>query len=318
MTGFSSLIVEKHSALLEVTHEEQIAVDADYGTIHKFETNGDDTFKKVYKRSFVAYYERRVSQHFEVSHLLSPSFTGRDEEDLDRLTRSFPAGPSSQRQHERRFVLFGLGGSGKTQICLKYVQAQRERYWGIFWVDARTNESIRQSFIQLARILQVGEDVDSVETDVSQQPQAWLLVFDNPDDPKRSVGRYFPAGNRGDIINTSCNSHCQHYNTVGYQQVGQLSFDDAVSLFGKVIYGTTITWQNDTMGQSKKIVETLGCFALAIVQAGAYIHEASCSLHNYLHIYRRSKRDLLLHLPTHLGTDYHNGMCVSSAFQYRN
>jgi hypothetical protein len=43
-------IVEKHSALLEATHEEQIPVDADHNALCKFETEGDDTFEKVYKR----------------------------------------------------------------------------------------------------------------------------------------------------------------------------------------------------------------------------------------------------------------------------
>ena len=42
--------MEKHSALLEVNHEEQIPVDADHSAICKFETNSDDTFEKVYKR----------------------------------------------------------------------------------------------------------------------------------------------------------------------------------------------------------------------------------------------------------------------------
>ncbi|KAH9203560.1 hypothetical protein DL95DRAFT_147084 [Leptodontidium sp. 2 PMI_412] len=65
------------------------------------------------------------NQHFEVLHLLSPVFTGRDE-DLKSLTASFVAINPSQNQHQRRFVLFGLGGSGKTQICLKYIQEHRE------------------------------------------------------------------------------------------------------------------------------------------------------------------------------------------------
>ncbi len=43
-------IVEKHSALLEVEHDEQIPIDADHSAICKFETESDDTFEKVYKR----------------------------------------------------------------------------------------------------------------------------------------------------------------------------------------------------------------------------------------------------------------------------
>jgi uncharacterized protein YifE (UPF0438 family) len=43
-------IVEKHSALLEVNHEEQIPVDADHSAMCKYEKDSDDTFEKVYKR----------------------------------------------------------------------------------------------------------------------------------------------------------------------------------------------------------------------------------------------------------------------------
>ncbi|KAJ9612240.1 hypothetical protein H2200_003837 [Cladophialophora chaetospira] len=43
-------VVEKHSALLEINHEEQIPVDSDHSAMCKFETDDDDTFEKVYKR----------------------------------------------------------------------------------------------------------------------------------------------------------------------------------------------------------------------------------------------------------------------------
>lgn len=64
--------------------------------------------------------------YFEVPHLLSPVFPGRDA-DIQRVTESFMKLPLFQRQHQQRYVLFGLGGSGKTEIYLKYVQDQRER-----------------------------------------------------------------------------------------------------------------------------------------------------------------------------------------------
>jgi hypothetical protein len=59
-----------------------------------------------------------------------------------------------------------------------------------------------------------------------------------------------------------------------------------------------------TAEQCQKVVETLGCLALAIAQAGAYIRETSCSLRDYLDIYQRRKRDFPDRLPEHLGTDY--------------
>ncbi|KAK5188783.1 hypothetical protein LTR47_011279 [Exophiala xenobiotica] len=182
MRGLSSLILEKHSALLETNREGQIPVDADHSAMCKFETEQDDTFERVYKRvkrmkntprHMMKEQSVSYNTHFEVSHLLGPLFTGRGQ-DLQRLTTSLAIGPSSPRRHQRRYVLFGLGESGKTQICLKYAQAQQERYWGIFWVDASTDDSIQRSFAQLARILQVDEDFDCMKRTLANSVRAWL------------------------------------------------------------------------------------------------------------------------------------------------
>jgi tetratricopeptide (TPR) repeat protein len=177
------------------------------------------------------------------------------------------------------------------------------RYWGIFWVDASTDDRIQQCFAQIARLLQVDENVDSVKRQLANTSQTWLLVFDNADDLNLSLGPYLPAGERGDIIITSRNPGYQHYNTVGSQEVERLSLDDSLSLLTKIIYGATSSSQQ-VAEEGKKIVEALGCLALAIVQAGAYIRETSCTLQEYLEIYETRKRNLLQYLPKHLGTDY--------------
>ena len=54
----------------------------------------------------------------------------------------------------------------------------------------------------------------------------------------------------------------------------------------------------------RKVVAALGCLALAVVQAGAYIRETSCTAHEYLDIYERRRGSLLQDLPKYLGTDY--------------
>lgn len=59
----------------------------------------------------------------------------------------------------------------------------------------------------------------------------------------------------------------------------------------------------DITKESQKIIKALGCLALAIVQAGAYIRETSCSLSDYVEVYERRKQVILNHLPKHLGTD---------------
>lgn len=56
--------------------------------------------------------------------LPSPIFTGR-EDILDVMASVFLAS-SSNRQ--KRFVLYGLGGSGKSQISYKFIDKYKERY----------------------------------------------------------------------------------------------------------------------------------------------------------------------------------------------
>jgi hypothetical protein len=142
--------------------------------------------------------------------------------------------------------------------------------------------------------------------------QSWLLVFDNADDPNLSLAPYFPAGNRGDILITSRNPACCQYNTVGSREIGRLSVDDSVLLLIKTAHGDT-TLANEIYEDGKKVVEALGCLALAIAQAGAYIRETSCSLKDYFEIYERRQKELLGYLPKHTGTDY--GYTVYTTWQ---
>ena len=53
-----------------------------------------------------------------------------------------------------------------------------------------------------------------------------------------------------------------------------------------------------------RVVHTLGCLALAIVQAGAYIREMTCSFEDYLELYRRHGNELLTFISKHNATEY--------------
>lgn len=59
------------------------------------------------------------NEHFEVPRHLSPIYTGQKEVGQRLETALMPS--SYGRSHQRRFVLWGLGGPGKTQTCLKYI-----------------------------------------------------------------------------------------------------------------------------------------------------------------------------------------------------
>lgn len=68
------------------------------------------------------------NKHYLVPCNLSGIFTGRD--DIIQALRKgcLPSEKGERLTYQKRFVLYGLGGSGKTQTCLKFAQDYHERY----------------------------------------------------------------------------------------------------------------------------------------------------------------------------------------------
>ncbi|KAL8943854.1 MAG: hypothetical protein Q9211_000821 [Gyalolechia sp. 1 TL-2023] len=67
------------------------------------------------------------NEYYEIPRDPSPVFTGREEIGKLLEARCLPSSvPENQRQ-QRRFVIYGLGGSGKTQVCLKFAEDHREK-----------------------------------------------------------------------------------------------------------------------------------------------------------------------------------------------
>jgi hypothetical protein len=85
----------------------------------------------VHKDDAPFQYPQRASQrprnrHFYIPQVVSSIFTGR--EDVSRMVEDalFASDADSSRQ-QRRYIIHGIGGSGKTQFCSKFAQDHRER-----------------------------------------------------------------------------------------------------------------------------------------------------------------------------------------------
>ena len=108
----------------------------------------------------------------------------------------------------RILVVHGLGGSGKSQLVLNYVQEYRDDYLTIFWVAAGQKESIERDYLQIHRLLfnlrpVTGPDAVRIE-DVVAEVKRWfhgqtersLVVLDSADaidDDKSYPNSNFPA-----------------------------------------------------------------------------------------------------------------------------
>lgn len=70
---------------------------------------------------------RQRNKHFLIPHNVSSIFTGRDAITKRLEERILSPSATDTPRQQKRFVLYGLGGSGKTQICLKFAQDHRDR-----------------------------------------------------------------------------------------------------------------------------------------------------------------------------------------------
>ncbi|KAJ7841847.1 P-loop containing nucleoside triphosphate hydrolase protein [Mycena leptocephala] len=171
---------------------------------------------------------------------------------LDEMHQDFSQNTTSQDI----FVLHGLGGSGKTQIALKFIQEANSQYLCSLPSGFETELTLKT----IAKMKCVGESAsDAIQWLQSKQDQ-WLLLFDNADDPKINFNDYFPHRSHGKILITSRNPG--------------LSAAKAATNHNKKI--------------AANIVKVLHYLPLAIIQAGAFIAKTG-NIDSYLGLYSDNK-----------------------------
>ena len=262
------------------------------------------------------------NHYYFVPHNSTGIFTGRDNVLRKLHDCFFPSQNESTLAMQKRFILYGLGGSGKTQICTRFAEVYREmlvvqcsesfcfrltldlRFWGIFWIDASTQMTIQQGFRDIGQRCGVGAEPDVVKEWLANIQQHWLLIIDNADNPKMNISTIFPVGNRGSILVTTRNPHCKIHATVGSHELGEMGLEEGVELFLRAADIEDASSSLSIQKQARIIVNTMGCLTLAIVQAGAYVQQGLCSIGEYCDIYSRRREGLLNYLSVQDGSSY--------------
>lgn len=139
--------------------------------------------------------------------------------------------PERQSNRQKRFVLHGLGGIGKTQLAVEFASQHHRRFSAVFWLDGRSKDSIIQSIASCASRIPDGQisqsstsyaagstsDINAVVREVMDWlarggNDKWLLVFDNVDRAYNSqmsdvdvydVKQYFCRVDHGSILITT-------------------------------------------------------------------------------------------------------------------
>ncbi|KAF8600234.1 hypothetical protein BDV93DRAFT_417889, partial [Ceratobasidium sp. AG-I] len=220
----------------------------------------------------------------------SAVFTGR-EEPIARLTACLV----HQTQDRRIFVLHGLGGAGKTQIALKFIERTRTQWSDLLFIDATSRETVVNSLQVIALAKKIGDQhTDTLEW-LSDNFGRWLMVFDNADDPELRIHDFFPNCLHGNIIITSRlrdmaliargpnSNYC--VSGMGPEEARELLLrsakrEDELPVSPELIAASAL-------------VEDFDYLALAIVQAGAYIYHSTLQISQYRERYHERKQTLL-------------------------
>ncbi|KAF2730158.1 TPR-like protein [Polyplosphaeria fusca] len=239
-----------------------------------------------------------INHHFYIPKPVSSIFTGRSSL-LDELRKAFDVSRESKPPSttQKRFVVFGTGGSGKTELCCKFAQDHQDDFWGVFWIDATDSQTVEHSFSRIVKIAGIasseGSHQRAAKEWLSRQERPWLLLVDNADDPNLPLQDCFPEGKRGCIlVTTRVRAHKIH-GTAGSKSYafGPLPPDEANDLLLKAADKPS-PWDPETTKHAISIASKLGCLPLALIQAGTAIRTGLCSLANYVGYLSRSWAEL--------------------------
>ncbi|KAJ7938603.1 hypothetical protein B0H13DRAFT_2226304 [Mycena leptocephala] len=183
------------------------------------------------------------------------------------------------------FLLHGVGGAGKTQIALKFIQAS-SRFSDSFHIDASTRDTIDVGLENIALIKTLNTSQDALNWLKGNHDQ-WLLLFDNADDPEINLNPFLPQCDHGNIIITSRNPGLRVYGGSARSDapVSDMEETDAVKLL-LTSAAHEVTPRNEEM-------------AAEIVQVSE-----SGALDTYLGLYKQNQARLLSKKPVQSHDDY--------------
>ncbi|PVF92053.1 TPR-like protein [Serendipita vermifera] len=215
-------------------------------------------------------------------------FVGRDDI-LEAMRRTHFESTVLRQNTPKITVLTGLGGSGKTQIALKFASEFEEKYTDepVYFLDASSQATLETDLKSLVHP-ESDTDMDALVW-LANMKRSWLVILDNADDPSLDLVKFLPRCTHGHIIITTRNRLHKLLAPKATYHVNSLSLEDSIAL----LLETSGYEDNEVNRQlSEKITQELGCLPLALAHAGAYILLRQC-LNTYLNTYRESHSELL-------------------------
>lgn len=229
--------------------------------------------------------------------------------------------PMSETQ-QTVLILHGMGGVGKSQMAREYACKYKNEYTAIFWVNARSKNTLKDGIASIAgrlgitdtlsRYEHVKKDEETMDRAVSAVHEwanedgntRWLMILDNLDSQVQFVfdkGNQeipsekdvfdalplIPSNSQGTLLVTSRLSYLAR--TLGGKSVfiDQMTPDEGLGVLCRLA-----DRKSDEPG-GKELVKRLGYHPLALSQCGRYVSETQDSFIKYLARYETKLTSLL-------------------------
>ena len=189
---------------------------------------------------------------------------------------------------QRRTVLVGMRGCGKTQLASTLAQQCEDAHWSLVaWVNASSTESITSDLVELAKELKKELKIETSDQPTpktiirrlfnrlkSADPSDRLIVFDNVEDINHLTG-LIPSGDGLRVVATTTNK-------VGWEDQGWNSIKVGVFDRSESINCLLTVTKSDDGDAADALAERLGDLPLAVAQAAATARNKDLSLARYL------------------------------------
>lgn len=246
-----------------------------------------------------------LSPHWHLPSPRNPFFTGR-EDILEVMHQRLSTGEEGALTPS--YVLYGLGGVGKTQIALEYAYRYAQEYTAVFWIGAESLESITSSYLSIATLLGLPEPRESDQDQIMAAVRAWLgshrhwlLVWDNVEDLDM-LSTFLPSARQGAMLFTTRRQTLGTLAT-GMELQPMREAEGMLFLFRRASLLDLFAQEEqvEQLAQSRPadyaaaqaLVAEMDGLPLALDQVGAYVQETSCSLVTYLDLYHMRQAELL-------------------------
>ncbi|MER6203251.1 tetratricopeptide repeat protein [Streptomyces sp. NPDC001586] len=184
-----------------------------------------------------------------------------------------------------RVSLAGLGGVGKTQTALAYIQQRRSSYDVICWVRAEENNTLSNDYVEIARVygldipdgLQTAQKIDIVREWLDAQTRM-LLVFDNAVS-EESLDFYLPTS--GHVLVTTRESTWRDSRVM---VIPPWSREESLEFLSPA---------ESEIQAASSLSAYLGDLPLALDQASAYMRETHTGIGEYLSLLRERTSEVI-------------------------